>query len=126
MRMRWRDGDPGAHVLLDLDSHVFVVDTKGQYWVRFFVSPVASTSERPHGLKYSLTLHGPDGNRLIGFDNAHSVRKSHGPGGKSRGPVDPKHGMETVRPDRFKDAATLLEDFWAEVDRLLRVKGVIQ
>ena len=27
--------------------------------------------------------------------------------------------METARPYRFKDAATLLEDFWAEVDKLL-------
>jgi hypothetical protein len=33
--------------------------------------------------------------------------------------------METVRPYRFKDAATLLVDFWAEVDQLMREKGVI-
>jgi hypothetical protein len=33
--------------------------------------------------------------------------------------------METVRPSRFKDAATLLEDSWAEVDKLLKEKGVI-
>jgi len=26
---------------------------------------------------------------------------------------------------RFKDAATQIEDFWAEVDKLLREKGVI-
>ena len=125
MRMTWRHRDPGAEVLLDLDSQVFVVDTKGQYWVRFSVSRAACTLERPHGLNYSLTLHGPDGNRLIGFDNAHSVRGAHGPGGKSRGPVDHRHRMETIRPYRFKDAATLLEDFWTEVDRLLREKGVI-
>lgn len=35
-------------------------------------------------------------------------------------------GLETVRPYRFKDAATLIEDFWTEVDRLLREKGVIE
>ena len=94
--------------------------------VRFSVSRVASTPERPHGLKYSLTLHGPDGSRLIGFDNAHSVRESLGPGGKSRGPSDHKHRLETVRPYRFKDATTLIENFWAEVDKLLREKGVIE
>jgi hypothetical protein len=33
--------------------------------------------------------------------------------------------METVRPYRFTDAATLLEDFWAEVDKFLKEKGVI-
>jgi len=55
----------------------------------------------------------------------HAVQESHGPGGKSRGPLDHRHRMETVRPYRFKDAATLLEDFWAEVDKLLTEKGVI-
>ena len=33
--------------------------------------------------------------------------------------------METVRLYRFKDAATLLVDFGAEVDKLLKEKGVI-
>jgi len=83
--MKGRDRDPGADVLLDFDGQVFVVDAKGQYWVRFSVNQVASTPERPHGLNYSLTLHGPGGHRLIGFDNAHPVRESRGPGGKSRG-----------------------------------------
>lgn len=125
MKVREQDRDPGAEALLDLDRQVFVVDAKGRYWVRFSVSRVDSTPERPHGLKYSLTLHGPDGSRLIGFDNAHPIRESRRPGGKGQGPVDHKHRRETVRPYRFKDAATLLEDFWAEVDKLLREKGVI-
>ncbi len=123
--MKGRDRDPGAEVLLDLDGQTFVVDAKGKYLVRFSVSRVASTPQRPHGLNYSLTLHGPDGSRLVGFDNAHAVRESRGPGGKSRGPLDHKHRMETIRPYRFKDAGTLLEDFWAEVDKLLQEKGVI-
>jgi hypothetical protein len=112
-------------MLLDLDGQVLVVDAKCGYWVRFSVIRVASTPERPHGLNYSLTLHGPDGGRMIGFDNAHSVRESRGPGGKSRGPLDHKHRLDTVRPYGFTGAATLIEDFWAEVDKLLREKGVI-
>jgi hypothetical protein len=32
---------------------------------------------------------------------------------------------ETVRPYRFKHAATLPEDVWAGVDKVLRDKGVI-
>jgi hypothetical protein len=47
------------------------------------------------------------------------------PGGKSQGPLDHKHRLETVRPYRFKDAATLVENFWTEVDKLLKEKGVI-
>jgi len=123
--MKWHDRDPGIDVLLELDGQVFVVDTKGQYWVRFSVNRVASSAERPHGLNYSLTLHGPGGHRLVGFDNAHPVRESRGPSGKRRGSLDHKHRMETVRPYRFKDAATLLGDFWTEVDTLLKEKGLI-
>jgi hypothetical protein len=123
--MNWRDRDPGAEALLDLDGQLFVVDAKGGYWVRFSIDRVPPTPERPHGLNYSLTLHGPDGNRLIGFDNAHPVRESRGPGGKRRGPFDHKHRLETVRSYRFKDAATLVEDFWADVDKILREKGVM-
>jgi len=117
--------DQGADALLDLDGQVFVVDPKGEYWVQFVIRRVEPSPERPHGLNYSLTLHGPGGVRLAGFDNAHSIRKSRGPGGGPRGPYDHRHRMETVRPYRFKDAGTLIEDFWAEVDRFLKEKGVL-
>ncbi len=123
--MKQRERDPGADVLLDLDGQVFVVDTKGEYWVRFSVNRVPTSSQRPHGLVYSLTLHGPDGSRLIGFDNAHPVRQSRGPGGKSRSANDHKHRMNTVHPYPFKDAVTLIEDFWTAVDGILKQKGVL-
>ena len=57
---------------------------KGGHWVRFVVTRVPVSLEKPHGLDYSLTLHGPDGDRLVGFDNAHpvsqaGVRRTSGP-----------------------------------------------
>jgi hypothetical protein len=45
---------------------------------------VAVSEERPHGLDYSITLHGNENERLVGFDNAHAVRQSAGPGGKGK------------------------------------------
>ena len=117
--------DSGLEVLLDLDGQILVVDVKADYWVRFSVQRVTMTAERPHGLNYSLTFHGPGGKRLVGFDNAHRVRVSRGPGGKSRAGYDHKHRMARISHYRFKDAATLLEDFWAEVDKVLKEKGVI-
>ena len=51
--------DRSADVLLDLDGQVFVADPKGEYWVRFVVRRVKPSPERPHGLSYALTLHGP-------------------------------------------------------------------
>jgi hypothetical protein len=60
--------DPTLDVLLDLEGQVLVVDPKGGHWVRFVVTRVPVSQEKPHGIDYSLTLHGPDGERLVGFD----------------------------------------------------------
>jgi len=118
--------DPGFDALLDLDGQIFVIDPRGVYTVRFSVQRVETTAERPHGLNYSLTLHGPAGQRLIGFDNAHSIRKSRGPGGRPSGPADHRHRRDQAQPYKYTDAATLLADFWAEVDRYLKEKGVLK
>lgn len=106
-------------MLLDLDGEVLVVDPSGRHWVRFVVTRVPESLEKPHGIDYSLTLHGPDGERLIGFDNAH-------PAGKGQaGPQDHRHRLRRVRPYVYHDAATLLADFWAAVDAVLRERGVL-
>jgi hypothetical protein len=111
--------DPALDTLLDLDGITLVVDPEGGYWVRFVVTLVPATAERPHGLDYSLTLHGQSGERLVGFDNAHPVGK------QKRGDArDHRHRIRTVKPYDYRDAATLLADFWADVDAVLKERGV--
>lgn len=88
--------DPGLDALLDLDGEAFVIDPAGQYWVYFRVRRTRRTSDKPHGLEYSITLHGPEGKRLVGFDNAHSVRGTAGPGGRP-GMIT---GIDKRRPGR--------------------------
>ncbi len=83
--------DPCLDLLLDLDGQILIVDEKGEYWVKFNVREVPVTEERPHGLHYSLTLHGKNNERLVGFDNAHSIRQSAGPSGKAPVKFDHKH-----------------------------------
>ena len=112
--------DPTLDVLLELDGQVLVVDPTGGHWVRFVVTPVPASSEKPHGIDYSLTLHGPDGGRLVGFDNAHAVAR------RRRGErPDHRHLLRSIRPYEHRDAATLLADFWGAVDTVLRARGVI-
>lgn len=82
------------------------------------VTAVPVTPGKPHGLDYSLTLHGPNGDRLVGFDNAHPV------GRQQRGaPQDHRHRLRTVKPYDYRDAATLLADFWSEVEAVLKERG---
>lgn len=118
------DRDPGLDTLLDLHGQTLFVDQIG-HWVKFVVLRTEVSPERPHGLGYSLTLHAPDGTRLVGFDNAHPVRARPGPGRRSRAESDHRHRLRSVRPYDYRDAATLLEDFWNEVDAVLKERGSI-
>ena len=114
--------------LLDLDGQVLVLDPQTRHWVRFVVTRIPPSEEKPHGLDYSLTLHGPDSGdpndtRLIGFDNAHAIRGQSGPGGR-REAWDHKHRFRKVRPYDYTDAASLLADFWKAVEHVLAERGV--
>jgi hypothetical protein len=71
--------------LLMLNDTLLVVDPVGNHWVKFVVKQVAPSPERPHGISYALILHAADGERLVGYDNAHAVSAGSGkPTGRTR------------------------------------------
>jgi hypothetical protein len=77
-------------------------------------------------LRYSFTLHDPDGNRLVGFDNAHGVPPQ---GSRFRKPsAEHDHwnraGDDEGRPYQFTTAGQLITDFFVEVRRVLAEKGI--
>jgi hypothetical protein len=77
----------------------------------------------PHGIRYSLTLHDQSGARVLGYDNAHSI-KPHSRF-KYAGQVlsyDHKHRHIADKGVlyEFKDAYQLLRDFFENVDRVLK------
>jgi len=69
--MTRRPSNHGLEFLLAFDGRIHHLE-KG-YWLKFEIARVTATTNRPHGLSYSFTLHAPDGTRLVGFDNAHDV-----------------------------------------------------
>ena len=111
--------DLGTDNLLALNGDRYFVDEKGEFEVVFKVVGVEVTPQVPHGLKYTLMLLNAKGDRIVCFDNAHAVKKGSGPGKKRTKQFDHKHIGNRVTPYDFKDALTLLEDFWAEVDKRL-------
>lgn len=117
------DNDGGLSYLLDLDAEVQVQNEQG-YWVKFEVSKVERSKDRPHGIKYSLTLHDPEGNRIMGFDNAHPVKPvgSRFRHAGKRYPFDHRHrhAQDEGVLYEFDTANKLLADFYAEVDRVLK------
>ena len=112
------DRDPSLDTLLLLDGERFVVESG--FWVKFDVVRVEATPERPHGFDYSLTLHDAENERILGFDNAHPIAEGSGPGARTRIEYDHLHKGERVRFYDYRDAATLLSDFWEEADRILK------
>lgn len=110
------DVDYELEVLLSLDGFEFRF--AAGYWVKIEAQHIDTTKRRPHGIKYSLTLHDPGGRRIYGLDNAHAVRRL--------ADYDHRHllGARKIVPYRYAGPAQLLEDFYREVERILRERGV--
>ena len=98
--------------LLELNGVKYIVDEHLGLWVKFEVKLVKPSHDRPHGIRYSLSLHDRFNKRIMGFDNAHAVT--------SKRVYDHWHRNEfdNGRPYDYKNAGQLLEDFWKEVDKL--------
>jgi len=110
----------GLTTLLDL--HESIMDQGEGYWIKIEAWEVPVKAEIPHGIRYSLTLHAPNGERILGYDNAHAAR----PSGKfkhsgQRRPYDHKHrhASDPGVAYEFMDAHGLLADFFAEVDAVI-------
>ena len=122
--MTKREAEYTLEFLLAFDGRIHHLE-KG-YWIKFEIKRVKVTKKRPHGLSYSFTLHAPDGTRLVGFDNAHSVPAVGSRFKRSPEVSDHWHRTENDpgRPYAFKDADTLLQDLFREVRRILSDRGV--
>jgi hypothetical protein len=104
------------------DALLRLLDFHGRrYWLangwslRFRIVQVRPSTERPNGIRYSLTLHDMDDARLLGFDNAHGVAQVVA--------YDHWHRFrrtsELVRYT-YRDADTLLVDFFSAVQSACR------
>jgi len=104
--------DHTLETLISLDG--FIAETGEGYWVKIEARTFEQDQTKPYGIKYSLTLHDPKGERVLGYDNAHSV-----PSKPSIKAHDHMHKSGKIINYDYKDAAKLLEDFWKDVDRIL-------
>jgi len=111
-----RGPDYELEALLSLDGQEFRF-TK-DYAIKFEVRRVEPSRGRPHGVKYSLTLHDPEGRRIYGIDNAHRM----GP----RPEFDHRHPHTARKVVRYayRGPVALLDDFFREVERILQERGV--
>lgn len=104
--------------LLDLHGTKYVIDDELGLWVKFEAWRVDITNERPHGIRYSLTLHNRRNERLLGFDNAHAIEYGKKNFVAAKRVYDHYHRDEkdTGKPYQYDNAGKLLEDFWDAVE----------
>jgi hypothetical protein len=110
--------DASLDTLLDLDGEIFPMDNG--YWTKFEAFRVTPTPQIPHGIKYSLTLHDRNNTRVVGFDNAHTFKPKKNKYMARKITWDHKHKMEKVHPYEFELASRLIEDFWKDVEKILK------
>lgn len=113
--------DKDVEPLLDLDGSI--LDQGNGYWIKITARRIRPTPGVPHGIAYSLTLHDRYGTRVLGFDNAHSVKlpRKFKYAGRILG-HDHVHRRPRDRgtPYEYTSAQQLLQDFFTAVDGILK------
>lgn len=109
--------DNAMRRLLDYDRRRYWI-TNG-WSISFRVAEAPVTSGRPHGIKYSFTLHDLDRKRLLGFDNAHGLPRVR--------TYDHRHRFRRTAElvsYNYRDADGLICDFFDAVEMACRQEGV--
>jgi predicted transcriptional regulator len=83
--------------LLDLDG--FLAEVGGGSPVKIVARRVPPAADQVHGVSYTLTPHDSGGRRVFGIDNAHSIRPTRGPSGRSSTVRDHLHRGDSVRSE---------------------------
>ncbi|MBF7978473.1 MULTISPECIES: DUF6516 family protein [Rahnella] len=112
--------DHGLELLLNLHGVKFTY--RNGYWYEIIAYQVAKSLQRPHGIRYSLTLHDRHCQRIFGLDNSHaSVSDKSGPGKKKRLEWDHIHPALNLKGTayQFVNAQQLIDDFFKAVDLIL-------
>lgn len=112
--------DVGLENLLALDGTEYTEENG--YWYKIEASLVIPSKERPHGIRYSLTLHDNYNQRILGFDNAHGIKAKKS--GKYSGHIIKYDHVHTSIKDKgtpyeFESATQLLCDFFTEVNSII-------
>ncbi len=105
--------DYALEALLDLDGEIFIYPSG--HWRKIRARKLLLADQNfPNGIKYSLTLHAPNGVRILGYDNAHAA-----PCESSDFPFDHIHKNTRIVRYEYKNAAQLLADFFTDVNVIL-------
>lgn len=98
--------------LLQMDGLVYYYPSG--FWLKIEAKSMRISNNYPYAVKYSLTLHDPNGNRVLGYDNAHKM-----PGKCIDSAYDHKHKGVRIISYKYNSADKLLEDFYNDIELIL-------
>ena len=102
-------------------SEPILVDAEGGHWVPVRRRERAGVDGEAARHRLVADTAWAGGERLVGFDNAHPLARQ-----RRSEPQDHRHRLAADDcPKEYRDATTLLADFWETVDAVLRERGVI-
>ena len=105
--------DYALETLLDLDGEIFIYPSG--HWHKIEVRKLKRIDKNfPHGIRYSLTLHAPNGVRILGYDNSHIT-----PGDRYDEPFDHVHKGTRIVRYPYQNAEQLLTDFFNDIEVIL-------
>lgn len=99
-------------ILLEMDGLIYYYPSG--FWLKIEAKGMRRSSNYPYAVKYSLTLHDPNGNRILGYDNAHRI-----PGENIDSAYDHKHKGARIVSYQYSGADKLLEDFYIDIEIIL-------
>lgn len=92
------------------------------YWFEIVAYQVEVNQSRPHGIRYPLTFHDHQNQRIFRMDNAHAIAATKQ--GMCRGRIqkwDHLHQSisDKVTPYEFVNAAQLIKDFFSAIEKII-------
>lgn len=108
--------DYALDALLEMDGTIYYYPSG--FWLKIEAKRMYISNNYPHAIKYSLTLHDVNGNRVLGYDNAHGV-----PGKSINTAFDHKHKGTRIISYKYSCAEELLEHFFNDVELILEKAG---
>ncbi len=110
--------EKGLALRLDFDGWEYV--REDGYSVRFSVRACDATVERPHGIRYSLTLHDKYGQKVFGMDNAHAAKPIRKAIAGREQPFDHLHrsAKDKGTPYTLASAEDLITIFYNEISKI--------
>lgn len=112
--------DTGLDNLLAL--HGTEAHREDGYWWKIEAWELSPTKERPHGIRYNLTLHNKYNKRVFGLNNARAIKPARKKGfSAKRYDYDHVHksAHDKGTPYEFKDCATSINDFFDGIDKTI-------